>query len=146
MSHYVVCSVCGKKFNRDIVQAVKSGVRRYAHYECKPDGELIPLLEKPKSESKKDEDLTKLKNYIKELYGDRANWALINKQLKDFQSEYNYSLSGILKSLIWFYEIKGNNLEKSNGGIGIVPFAYQSARDYYYALWVAQQQNENKII
>ena len=66
---------------------------------------------------------------------------LINKQIKDFQKEYQYSLSGMLKSLIWFYEVKGNNPEKSNGGIGIIPYAYQDAYNYYYSLFVAQSQN-----
>ena len=63
------------------------------------------------------------------------------KQIKDFQTQYNYSLSGILKSLVWFYEVKGNSPEKSNGGIGIVPYAYQDAYNYYYSLFVAQSQN-----
>ena len=128
-------------FNRDLVQAVRTGARRYAHQTCKPDGELVPLAEKPKE----DEDLTKLKDYISKLYGDKANWHLIMKQIKDYQKEYNYSLSGILKSLVWFYEVKGNSPEKSNGGIGIVPFAYQDAYNYYYSLFIAQSQNEKNI-
>lgn len=137
MAHLVKCSICGKTFDRDKVQAVKVGARRYAHYECKPDGELVPLAQKPAE----DKDLIALKEYISKLYGDKANWVLITKQIKDYQKDYKYSLSGILKSLIWFYEVKGNSPEKSNGGIGIVPFAYQDAYNYYYSLFVAQSQN-----
>lgn len=137
MAHLVKCSICGVQFDRDKIQAVRTGARRYAHYSCKPDGELVLLVEK----SKEDEDLIKLKEYINKLYGDKANWHLIMKQIKDFQNQYNYSLSGILKSLIWFYEIKGNSPEKSNGGIGIVPYAYQDAYNYYYSLFIAQSQN-----
>ena len=48
--------------------------------------------------------------------------------------------------MVYFYEIKGNNIEKANGGIGIVPFIYKDAFNYYYALWQAQQQNHNKDI
>ncbi len=142
MAHSVICSICGAKFDRDKVQAVKSGARRYAHYTCMPDGELVPLPEKPAE----DEDLIKLKDYINQKYGKSANWALINKQIKTYTTENKYSLSGILKSLVYFYDIKHNSAEQSNGGIGIVPFCYQAAFDYYYSLYLAQQQNENKDV
>lgn len=142
MAHVVICSVCGCKFDRDKLQAVKSGARRYAHYDCLPTGELVPLPEKPKE----DPDLTKLKDYINEKYGKAANWQLIMHQIKVFTTENGYSLSGILKSLVYFYDIKHNSVEQSNGGIGIVPFCYQTAYDYYYSLFIAQNQNEGKDI
>jgi hypothetical protein len=142
MAHVVICSVCGCKFDRDKIQAVKSGARRYAHYDCLPTGELVPLPEKPAEDS----DLIKLKDYINQKYGDKANYALINKQIKTYTTENNYSLSGILKSLVYFYDIKHNSVEQSNGGIGIVPFCYQAAYDYYYSLFIAQNQNDNKDI
>lgn len=139
MSHYVICSKCGKRFDRDKIQAVKSGARRYAHYECDPSGEIVPLPEK-------DPDLTKLEDYIQKLLGNDYNKARVNKQIKTFQEEYNYSLSGILKSLVYFYEVKGNSKDKANGGIGIVPFVYKDAYNYYYDLFVAQQQNNFKDV
>lgn len=142
MAHLVICTVCGKKFNRDVVQAVKSGARRYAHYDCFPSGELVPLPES----SKENPDLIKLKEYINQKYGKTANWALINKQIKVFTTENGYSLSGILKSLVYFYDIKHNSVEQSNGGIGIVPFCYQTAYEYYYSLFIAEHQNEGKDI
>jgi hypothetical protein len=49
-------------------------------------------------------------------------------------SKYNYTYSGIHRSLEYFYEVKGNSLDKANGGIGIVPFVYQDAYNYYYSL------------
>lgn len=139
MAHYVICSVCGKKFDRDTVQAVKTSARRYAHYTCKPDGELVPLPQK-------DPDLTKLENYIQKLLGDDYNKARVNKQIKDYVDKDGYSYSGILKSLIYFYEVKGNSKEKANGGIGIVPFIYKDAYNYYYSLFLAQSQNQEKDI
>ena len=88
MAHMVKCTVCGKKFDRDKIQAVK-------------------------------------------------------KQIKEFKKEYDYSYSGMLKTLIWWYEIKGNSKEKANGGIGIIPFVYKDALTYYYSLYLAQLANEN---
>lgn len=135
--HVVKCPKCGIQFDTNSIQAVRIGARRYGHAKCYPDNtDFVPMETKTE-----DKDLTALKDYITKLYGDKANWILINKQIKNYQKEYNYSLSGILKSLVWFYEIKGNSPEKSNGGIGIVPYAYQDAYNYYYSLFIAQSQN-----
>ena len=145
MAHPVICCVCGKQFDRDKIQAVKAGARRYAHQMCKPDGELVPLPQpKEKKVQAEDEDLKKLKDYIEKLYGkNRVRWPLVMKQIKQFKEENKYSYSGMLKSLIWFYEIKGNKVEDSKG-VGIIPFAYQDAYNYYYSLFIAQSQNEQK--
>lgn len=139
MAHYVICSVCGKRFDRDKVQAVKSSARRYAHQSCYPQGEIVPLPQV-------DEDLQKLNEYIEKLLGSNYNRARVKQQLKSFKEEYNYSYSGILKSLVYFYEVKGNSIDKANGGIGIVPFIYQDAFNYYYSLWQAQSVNQTKHI
>ena len=142
MSHYVICSKCGLRFDRDKVQAVRTGSRRYAHATCDPSNtDFVPLLIK-----EEDPELVKLKDFINILYGKEANWALINKQIKQYTTENKYSYSGILKSLNYFYKVKGNSIDKSNGGIGIVPFTYQAAYDYYYSLFIAQNQNETKDV
>lgn len=139
MAHYVICSVCGQRFDRDKIQAVKSGARRYAHQTCKPDGEIVPLPQV-------DQDYTDLMNCIKEIYKDEINYALVKKQIKQYQEEYNYTLSGIKKSLMYFYKVKGNAIDKSKGGIGIVPFVYKDAYNYFYGLFIAQQANKNKVL
>ena len=65
----------------------------------------------------------------------------VKRQISDYIEEYNFTYSGIQKSLEYFYHVKGNSLEKANGGIGIVPYIYQDAYNYYYALWEAKQKN-----
>lgn len=134
----VKCTVCGDRFDRDKVQAVKVGARRYAHYRCMPEGELAPLEVK-----EIDSDLVALKDYIKELLKDDYVEARVNKQIKDFQQEYGYTYSGMLKSLIYFYEVKNNPIDKSNGSIGIVPFVYKDAYNYYLSIFLANDQNKN---
>lgn len=136
MAHYCICSVCNVRFDRDKIQAVKSGGRRYAHYSCMPNGEKVPLPQV-------DEDLVKLTNYAEQLLGKDYNAARVKKQIKDFKEEYGYSYSGMLKSLIYFYEVKGNSKDKANGGIGIVPFIYNDAYNYYLSLFKANQANIN---
>ena len=137
MAHNVKCTVCGKTFDRDKIQAVKTGARRYAHYTCFPEGELVPLP------NPVDEDLFKLEEYAAQLLGDDYNPARVKKQIKDFKQNYDYSYSGMLKTLIWWYEIKGNSKDKANGGIGIIPFVYKDALAYYYSLYLAQLSNES---
>lgn len=163
MAHMVICSKCGKSFDRDRIQAVKTGARRYAHYDCVPEGELVPLKtkeqekiileEKLNNESKsreekndETEDLRKLTDYIQQLYGkNNVNWPLIMKQIQTFKKDYGYTYSGMLKSLVYFYNIKNNpiNLVK---GIGIIPYAYKDAYNYYYSLFITKNQNEQKDI
>lgn len=137
MSHIVKCAICQKTFDRDKIQAVKHGARRYSHYECEPTGEKVPLI-------KKDEDLQKLLEYINILFKGQQNQAKVNQSIKKFHSELGYSYSGIQKALYYFYEIKHNSIDKANGGISIVPFVYKDAYNYYYDLFMAQQRNENK--
>lgn len=141
MAHPVKCAVCGETFDRDKIQAVKYNGRRYAHQTCFPQGELVPL---PIKEI--DADLEKLFAYTKQLLGEEYNHARVKKQIKDFKEEYGYSYSGMLKSLVYFYEVKGNSKDKANGGIGIVPFIYRDAYNYYLNLFLAQTANENKDI
>ena len=131
------CAICGKEFDRNAIQAVRHGARRYSHWACEPDGELVPM-------EKKDEDLQKLLEYINILFKGQQNQAKVNQSIKKFHSEFGYSYSGIQKALYYFYEIKHNSIDKANGGISIVPFVYKDAYNYYYDLFMAQQRNENK--
>lgn len=110
----VKCSVCGERFDRDKVPAVKTGARRYAHLRCCPDGERVELEEAPI-----DNDLEQLENYIKQLLNEDYINARVRKQLKNFKEEYGYSYSGMLKSLVYFYEVQKNSKSKANGGIGM---------------------------
>ena len=143
MAHVVKCSICGQSFDRDKIQAVRTGARRYAHLSCDPSNtDFVPLVQKPEE----DPDLKKLKDYITKIYGDKANWPLITKQIKNYTKDKKYSLSGILKSLVWFYDVKHNSVDGSNGGIGIVEYCYQDAYNYYLALFIAQEANKNIVL
>ena len=140
MSHYVKCPKCGETFDRDIIQAVRINGRRYGHAKCYPDNNnFVPLVEKKISEEQK------IKNYAKSILKDQYVAARVNKQIKDFLAE-GYTASGILKTLIYWYEIKHNDISKAMGGIGIVPYVYKQALDYYYNLYLAEMANVDKDI
>lgn len=140
MSHYVKCPKCGETFDRDIIQAVRINGRRYGHAKCYPDNNnFVPLVEKKISEEQK------IKNYAKSILKEQYVAARVNKQIKDFLAE-GYTASGILKTLIYWYEIKHNDISKAMGGIGIVPYVYKQALDYYYNLYLAEMANVDKDI
>lgn len=147
MAHVVTCQICGQRFDRDKIQAVYHSAARYSHATCEPNGKLVPMpIAKPKAKPTvrpEDEDLKDLKDYINKLFGTYANWALIMKQIKDYHKNQNMTYSGIKKTLQYFYEINNNKVEIGNGGIGIVPYQYQKANNYFYSIWAAKQKNKD---
>ena len=96
--------------------------------------------------NKEDLDKMKLEQYINKLFHTDYVDPRIQKQIKNYIKEYNFTYSGILKSLVYFYEVKQNPVQKSNDGIGIVPWVYKQAFNYYYAIWLAQQKNTDKTV
>jgi hypothetical protein len=138
MAHIVTCIYCKKRFDRDKYPTIRVSNRRYAHKEC-AESENQKL-------QKEEADKIALEKYILKLLKEDFISPRVRKQLNTFVEDYNYTYSGIHKSLVYFYEIKGNPVEKANGGIGIVPYVYKDAYTYYYSLWEAKQKNEHKVI
>lgn len=135
MAHFVICKYCGQKFNRDNEPFVEVGSRRYAHKECadKVDASM----------TQDEKDYLALETYIKKIFGIDYINAKIKKQIHSFREEYHYTYSGMLKTLYWWYNIKGNSVELAQEGIGIIPFVYNEAEKYYYALYMAKMFNDN---
>ena len=67
---------------------------------------------------------------------------MINKQATNFINEYGYTWSGMTKSLQWFFIINHGSKEKGNEGIGILPFIYDKAKEYYYNIYLAELKNK----
>jgi hypothetical protein len=83
-------------------------------------------------------DFEKLMIYIINLYGLKENYIpqKYRKQLTQYEQDYEFTYSGMLKALKYWYEITKHPLDKTRG-VGIIPFVYQEAREYYYALYIA---------
>lgn len=137
----VKCPYCEERFDRNdpSILFVKLG-RRYAHKSCYEKHEATM--------SQEEKDLRDLYEYIKTLLGTDYNFKKVERQIKEYKgykdgNDMPYTYSGMLASLRWFYEIKGNSKEAANGGIGIIPYIYNDAKKYYYNLFLAQKKNEN---
>ena len=134
--HLVKCKYCGKTFDANVIPFAKPASNRYAHKTCHE--EFLA------AQQQEEADKQALYEYINELFNGSYNYAGVNSYIKKYLEDYNYTYSGIRKALVYFYEVKGNSIEKANGNIGIVPYVYKDAFNYYYALWEAKQKNENK--
>ena len=136
--HIVKCKYCGLQFDANIEPYVMVSARRYAHKAC---------AEKHAAEQTQEErDEEQFYQYTKKIFGEDYNYITTRKLAKQYIKENGYSYSGMLKSLIWFYEIQNNSVDKANGSIGIIPYIYNKARDYYYSLYLAKLANEEKDI
>ena len=136
MAHNVTCVYCKKKSDRDKIPTVQISERRYAHKTCS---------DQALAEAKANEEARlSLEKYIIKLLKLDYLEPRIQKQINTYINNNHYTYSGIEKSLRYFYEVKGNSIEKANGGIGIVPYVYKDAYNYYYAQWEAQQKNKDK--
>ena len=135
MAHPVKCYYCQSTFDRDKepFMQIPDKARRYAHKEC--------FLKATAVQRADEENKQKLEDYIKNLFDYKVLPDHIHRQIRRYISENNYTYSGILKALKYFYEIKNGSKEKAFGRIGIVPYVYNDAHNYYLAIWQAKQKN-----
>lgn len=138
LGHFVICQYCGEKFDRDTVPFEKINQNRYAHKLCsdKNNGRL----------TKESRDRKELCEYIKKLYGVKEVSLKAIRQMEKYAEEYHYTYSGMLKTLIYAFEIKKIKRDKMNEGIGIIPYFYDETRKYYQAIWLANQKNAGKSL
>ena len=106
---------------------------RYAHKKC---AEVHPS-----------DDREKFKIYIIQLYKckDDHGWPRLMQQAEKIAKNYNFTYSGMMKALEYFHKVKQHPVDTSKG-IGIIPYVYKDAYNYYYSIWLSQEQNKNKKI
>ena len=132
--HKVKCFYCGGTFDRDKIPFVKINERRYAHQTC---------AEEQSPEVRQEViDKEEFWQCIKTIFGPKYNYMMINRQATNFINEYGYTWSGMTKSLQWFFIINHGSKEKGNEGIGILPFIYDKAKEYYYNIYLAELKNK----
>ena len=135
----VRCAYCKQPFDINEEPFVQVQGRRYAHKHCEEEYQNS-------SAAKEKRDLLKLHGHIKRILGISDIPAKIVKQIGDYVTEYHYTYEGIARALAYFYEVKQNSIEKAMGGIGIVPYVHDEAREYYYTKWLVQQLGQDRPI
>ena len=139
MAHPVKCTICGEVFDRDRVECVNTATRRYAHKSCynKEQGTL----------SEEERYRQKIFDFTQNLFEKNFNKKRIESQLNRMIKEnVGFTYSGVFKTLVYWYEVKRGDVEKSHYSINIVPYVYNDAKEYYRQLWMVQQLNADKDI
>jgi len=135
--HMVKCLYCGKIFDaqedgKDIVWFKPRG-NRYAHIECGKQHEA--------NQTQEEKDYNKLYQYVKQEQGKNFDFVRFKKTIETWQKEYNFTYNGMYYTLIYFYEVKKNSKTKFiDGSIGIIPFCYKEAENYYYNIYMASKK------
>ena len=70
------------------------------------------------------------------------DYFLCDAQIKKFWKENKINPKGIYFTLKYFYDIKGNLFEKGHGGLGIVPYVFTEAKNY----WIEQERKKHGFI
>lgn len=132
------CYYCNESFDANVEPHVRVNTTRFAHKHC--------AEEVAAGKNKEIADKEQLESYIKSLFGISYITPKIQKQIREFHEIHRYGYSAMYKTLRYFFEVRKNDIEKSNGGIGIIPWAIDEARKYYTAIEKAQATNEGKKI
>lgn len=135
MKHPVKCVCCGQQFDRATEEYVEVSSRRYAHKSCAKSLPTMP--------DKSVKDYDRLVAYAKKLLGEDYVQIKVAKQIKEFRETYGYTYSGMLGSLIYWFEVRQATKDKANGGIGIIPYVYNQAKEYFTKLEVASNFNKD---
>lgn len=133
------CHQCGKEINKDAAIQIKPRI-----YVCSADCEQkynAKSVQSSQKESKKCNDLIELKSYINQLYNGNVNWGLVMRQIKSFKEEYGHTYKQQLWVLKYAYEIKDMCFEAQ--GIGIIPWLFKEARQFYSQLSSVRKSLDN---
>lgn len=146
--HMVLCRCCKQKFDAQPEDEGKIWMLRttnwYYHKKCYDDW----VKKKDDIHTQADEEMwldavwQYLKCNIKVISGEKVEEYYKIKNQWDKQIEKGYTPKGIYFSILYFYEIQKGDPAKSRGGIGIVPFIYNDATQY----WIAREQRERGIV
>ena len=85
---------------------------------------------KTKEQQKESQHYRELIDYVCELYGISAPHGIMLRQISDFKRDYDFTYKGMQLTLYFFHEIEGNDINEG-GGIGIIPFVYHRATEFY---------------
>lgn len=144
MAHIVTCRWCGEKFDTEKVEWTMPSRNQYYHTECwkmkQEPGSIRPNAEK---DNASDEWRKVIFDFITRDLKGECNYARINQQLNEYKKKNpDWTYKGMFFALKWFYEIKHNSWDKSNGGVGILPYIYYDGTEY----WRKRENAEKGIV
>lgn len=138
MAHPVKCIYCGERFDRDNEPFVEVSKNRYGHKDCY-DGRLNNLTEEERNK-------ILLQEYILKLFNYSVVPVKVQRQIDNFIDIQGYTYTGMLQALQYFFSVQGHSTEKANGGIGIIPYVYEDANQYFLNIYKGRAENDKDTI
>lgn len=122
------CLYCSGEIDISKEEYCMPRTNRYAHKKCyennySPDDEFIP----------------KIYDYLKSQKIN-YNYPECERQRIHYITKLGYTNEGVLNALKYFYSVKKQSPGKSGNRIGIVPYVYDEAKEYYLKLTQRQKQ------
>lgn len=132
--HVVICRYCGKEFDTnplvEEVDWIRPSRNYYYHVSCY---EFFKSLKRKGSKEQSDKEWHELiYDYIAHDLKKSYDFFKCENQLKKFvETDKIATYKGIFFTLKYFYEVKKGEWEKGYGGVGIVPYVYKEATEYW---------------
>lgn len=124
------CRICGKPISQKADPDTYVVINRFhIHKECYTGIE---------------QDKDNFFRYCQELFGDGFDFVKLNRMAEGYRRAYNYTWSGMHGSLVYFYEIKHHSVKDANNNIGIIPYIYKDAKDYFDKLEQVKENNSKQ--
>jgi hypothetical protein len=124
MARKATCPKCQQPINDN--ENYKAYKNKKYHIKCYKE-----LVDELYNESKNNQDSRQvLYDYICKIFNMKEITPLIKIQLDKYYADYEFTYDGMLYTLKYFYEIMENDTSKCEG-IGIIPYAYQEAKEFY---------------
>jgi hypothetical protein len=144
----VKCLYCGEHFLRNEIEFVQIK-NRYAHKSCSEKQEeyghrpLTKIIkpEPPPEKVQEERDRLALVEYLLKLFKTARLNPAVFMLMKKYKENYSFTYKGMLYAIKYHIEIKNNPVDKMNGSIGILPYIYNDAYEYYVNI----ENKKNKI-
>lgn len=147
MSHIVTCRWCKEKMDLDRMKEsdwTMPSRNQYYHTSCYDQKSTHGKI-RPSTETKDDFDSWRQTIFdfiLRDLKGE-CNYARVTQQLKEYKNKNkDWTYKGMFFALKWFYEIEHNDWNRSNGGIGILPYIYYDGTEY----WRQREKRQQGIV
>ena len=141
----VKCRICKQQFNRldpnliEGVDYVKPSERMYYHKKCYDEYQNSKL---DVHADMTDELWFKAAwDFLRRDLKYDFNFVKVRRQWESFLKN-KMTAKGMYFALKYFYEIKKNDVAKSENGIGIIPHIYEDSRDY----WTERERRDCGIV
>lgn len=128
------CLYCGGDIDISVEDYRMPRTNRYAHKKCyeehyNPDEDYIGVIY----------------SFLKEEVGISYDYQQCERQRVSFIQKHGYTNEGIYNALRYFYLVKKQSPEKSGNRIGIVPYVYNEAKEYYETIAKKKKQIERGL-